>query len=75
MPRLPDGRLPLAGGMPMNIVVIGRGNVGRGLTELWRKAGHEVTALGRRGGDPSDAGVVVAAGPRPAISAAFGCGG
>jgi predicted dinucleotide-binding enzyme len=59
----------------MNIVVIGPGNAGRGLAAPWRKAGHEVTALGRRSGDPSDAGVVVAAGPRPAISAAFGCGG
>ena len=47
----------------MNIVVIGRGNVGGGLAALGRKAGHEVTALGP--------GVVVAV-PEPAISAALG---
>ena len=35
----------------MKIVVIGRGNVGGGLAALWHKAGHEVTALGRDGGD------------------------
>ena len=56
----------------MNIVVIGRGNVGGGLAALWRKAGHEVTALGRGGGDASGAGVVVVAVPGPAISAALG---
>jgi predicted dinucleotide-binding enzyme len=28
----------------MNIVVIGRGNVGGSPAGLWRKAGHEVTA-------------------------------
>jgi predicted dinucleotide-binding enzyme len=56
----------------MNIVVIGRGNAGRGLTALWRKAGHEVTALGRRDGDASGAGVVVVAVPGPAISAVLG---
>jgi 8-hydroxy-5-deazaflavin:NADPH oxidoreductase len=50
----------------MNIVVIGRGNVGRGLTALWRKAVHEGTALGRDGGDASDADVVVLAEPGPA---------
>jgi len=32
----------------MKIVTIGRGNVGGGLAALWRKAGHEVTELGRR---------------------------
>ena len=34
----------------MKIVTIGRGNVGGGLAALWRKAGHEVTVLGRDGG-------------------------
>ena len=33
----------------MNIVLTGRGSVGGGLTALWRKAGHEVTAVGRPG--------------------------
>ena len=55
----------------MNIVIIGRGNVGGGLAALWRKAGRQVTALGRRGGDASGAEVVVVAVPGPAISAAL----
>jgi len=54
----------------MNIVVIGRGNVGGGLAALWRKAGQEVTALDR-GGDASGAAVVVVAVPGPALSAAL----
>ena len=56
----------------MNIVVIGRGNVGGGLAALWRKAGHEVTALGRGGGDASGADVVVVAVPGHVISAVLG---
>jgi 8-hydroxy-5-deazaflavin:NADPH oxidoreductase len=56
----------------VNIVVTGPGNAGRGLAALWRKAGHEVTTLGRRGGNASGAEVVVAAVPGPAISAALG---
>jgi len=56
----------------MRIVTIGRGNVGGGLAALWRKAGHEVTALGRDGGDASDADVVLVAVPGPAVSAALG---
>jgi len=56
----------------MKIVVIGRGNVGGGLAGLWREAGHRVTALGRGGGDASDADVVVVAVPGPAISEALG---
>jgi predicted dinucleotide-binding enzyme len=55
----------------MSIVVIGRGNVGGGLAALRRKAGHEVTALGRGGGDASGSDVVVVAVPGPAISAAL----
>jgi predicted dinucleotide-binding enzyme len=72
MPRLPDGRLPLAGGIPVNIVVTGRGSNGGDLAALWCKAGHEVTAVGRGGGDASGADVVVAAEPGPVISAALG---
>ena len=56
----------------MNIVVIGRGNVGGGLAALWRKAGHDVTELGRGGGDASCADVIVVAAPGSAISAALG---
>jgi 8-hydroxy-5-deazaflavin:NADPH oxidoreductase len=55
----------------MNIVVIGRGKVGEGLAALRRKAGHEVTVLGRGAGAASDADVVVVAVPGPAISAAL----
>ena len=55
----------------MDIVVIGRGDVGGGLAALWRKAGHEVTELGRRGGDVSGAHVIVVAVPGSAISAAL----
>jgi len=55
----------------MKIVTIGRGNVGGGLAALWRKAGHQVTELGRGGGDASGAEVVVVAVPGPAISAAL----
>src|SRR5215475_5455636 len=39
----------------MRIVTIGRGNVGGGLAALWRKAGHEVSALGRDGVDATNA--------------------
>src|SRR5215472_11070121 len=56
----------------MKIVTIGRGSVGGGLATLWRKAGHEVTMLGRDGGDASDADVVLVAVPGPAVSAALG---
>jgi predicted dinucleotide-binding enzyme len=55
----------------MNIVVIGRGNVGGGLATLWADAGHETTALGREGGDASGADVVVVAVPGGAIDDAL----
>jgi 8-hydroxy-5-deazaflavin:NADPH oxidoreductase len=55
----------------MNIVVVGRGNVGGGLAALWENAGHEVTALGRDGGDASTADVVVVAVPKDAIADAL----
>ncbi|MBV8597375.1 MAG: dinucleotide-binding protein, partial [Actinobacteria bacterium] len=35
----------------MRVVTLGRGNVGGGLAELWRSAGHDVVELGREGGD------------------------
>ena len=56
----------------MNITVIGRGNVGRGLGERWARAGHTVTELGHDGGDASDADVVVVAVPSNAIAEALG---
>jgi 8-hydroxy-5-deazaflavin:NADPH oxidoreductase len=56
----------------MHIATIGRGNVGGGLARLWRKAGHEVTELGRDGGDVSAADVVFIAVPSGEIGAALG---
>jgi hypothetical protein len=56
----------------MNITVIGRGTVGRGLGERWARAGHTVTELGHDGGDASDADVVVVAVPSNAIAEALG---
>jgi 8-hydroxy-5-deazaflavin:NADPH oxidoreductase len=56
----------------MKITVIGRGNVGGGLAQLWRNAGHEVQELGRDGGDASDADVLLVAVPGPEIANALG---
>jgi predicted dinucleotide-binding enzyme len=56
----------------MKITVIGRGNVGGGLARRWRNAGHEVTELGREGGDASDADAVLLAVPSNAIGDALG---
>src|SRR5918999_4505170 len=58
-------------GAQMKIVVVGRGNVGGGLARLWTHAGHEVTALGKDGGDGSHADVVVIAVPGNAIEDAL----
>lgn len=55
----------------MNIAVIGRGNVGGGLAERWRVAGHDVQELGKDGGDVSSADVLVVAVPAGAIADAF----
>ena len=52
--------------------MIGRGNVGGALAQRWERAGHEVTALGRDGGDASDAEVVVVAVPGDSIAEALG---
>jgi predicted dinucleotide-binding enzyme len=56
----------------MNITVIGRGNVGGGLARRWERAGHNVTALGRDGGDAAGADAVLVAVPSNAISDALG---
>jgi predicted dinucleotide-binding enzyme len=56
----------------MKITVIGRGNVGGGLARFWRDAGHEVTELGKEGGDASDADVLLVAVPGRAIADALG---
>src|SRR2546423_8809625 len=55
----------------MRVTVVGRGNVGGGLADLWERAGHQVTRLGRDGGDVSDADVVLVAVPGGAIAEAF----
>ena len=47
----------------MRITVIGRGNVGGGLAERWERAGHDVTTIGRDGGDASGADAVLLAVP------------
>src|SRR6266850_5669361 len=55
----------------MRIVTVGRGNVGGGLADLWERAGHQVTRIGRDGGDVSDAEVVLMAMPGGAIAEAL----
>ena len=55
----------------MRITTYGRGNVGGGMAELWEKAGHRVTRLGREGGDVSDAEVVLLAVPGGAVAEAM----
>jgi 8-hydroxy-5-deazaflavin:NADPH oxidoreductase len=55
----------------MKITVIGRGNVGGGLARRWESAGHDVTALGRDGGDASGSDAVVVAVPSNAIDDAL----
>jgi 8-hydroxy-5-deazaflavin:NADPH oxidoreductase len=55
----------------MKIATVGRGNIGGGLGELWAKAGHEVTAIGREGGDVSSADAVLIAVPGAAVDAAL----
>jgi len=55
----------------MKITTIGRGNVGGGLAKLWQDAGHDVTELGREGGDCSGADAVLLAVPQTAIADAL----
>jgi predicted dinucleotide-binding enzyme len=55
----------------MRITVVGRGNVGGGLADLWERAGHQVVRLGRDGGDVSEAEVVLLAVPGDAIAEAL----
>lgn len=56
----------------MRVVTIGRGNVGGGLAELWRAAGHDVVELGRDGGDASGSDAVLLSVPSAAIADALG---
>jgi 8-hydroxy-5-deazaflavin:NADPH oxidoreductase len=55
----------------MKVTTIGRGNVGGGLGELWRRAGHEVTELGRDGGDCAGSDAVLLAVPQTTIAGAL----
>ena len=55
----------------MKVAVIGRGNVGGTLADLWERAGHEVTRIGREGGDVSDVDAVVVAVPGGAVAEAL----
>ena len=55
----------------MEIAVVGRGNVGGGLADLWEKAGHGLTRLGRDGGDVSQADAVLLAVPGAAVNSAL----
>jgi predicted dinucleotide-binding enzyme len=56
----------------VKVAVVGKGNVGGGLARLWERAGHEVTAFGKEGGDTSNADAVVVAVPSGAIADALG---
>jgi 8-hydroxy-5-deazaflavin:NADPH oxidoreductase len=47
----------------MKIATVGRGNIGGGLADKWEQAGHEVTRIGKDGGDVSDTDVVLVAVP------------
>src|SRR5919112_6240019 len=55
----------------MKVAVLGRGNVGGGLADLWEAAGHELTRIGREGGDVSNAEAVVVAVPGGTIARAL----
>jgi 8-hydroxy-5-deazaflavin:NADPH oxidoreductase len=55
----------------MKIAVVGRGNVGGGLADLWERAGHQVTRIGRNGGDVADVEAVLLAVPGDAVADAL----
>jgi hypothetical protein len=55
----------------VKIATIGKGNIGGGLAKLWRAAGHDVTEIGRDGGDASDADAILVAVPSGAIAEAL----
>jgi 8-hydroxy-5-deazaflavin:NADPH oxidoreductase len=55
----------------VKIAVIGKGNVGGGLGNLWEEAGHDVARIGREGRDVSDADAVLLAVPGGAVADAL----
>jgi 8-hydroxy-5-deazaflavin:NADPH oxidoreductase len=56
----------------MKVAVVGKGNVGGGLADLWERAGHDVTRIGSDGGDVSAADAVLIAVPGGAVADVFG---
>jgi 8-hydroxy-5-deazaflavin:NADPH oxidoreductase len=56
----------------VKVTTIGRGNIGGGLSELWRRAGHDVVEIGREGGDAAGSDVALLAVPQAAIADALG---
>jgi 8-hydroxy-5-deazaflavin:NADPH oxidoreductase len=56
----------------VKITTIGKGNIGGGLARRWERAGHDVNALGREGGDASDSDAVLVAVPSGEIDDALG---
>src|SRR5881394_693919 len=56
----------------MRITVIGKGNAGGRLARRWKAAGHDVTALGREGGDAAGGRYSL---PSPTASSASSVGG
>ena len=63
--------IAVTGNACLHVCCIGRGNIGGGLADLWERAGHQVTRLGRDGGDAGDADVVLLAVPGTAVEAAL----
>src|SRR4051794_9205092 len=55
----------------MRVAVVGRGNVGGGLADLWERAGHQVARIGRDGGDVADAEAVLLAVPGDRVASAL----
>jgi predicted dinucleotide-binding enzyme len=55
----------------MKVAVVGRGNVGGGLADKWERAGHDVTRIGKEGGDVSYADAVLIAVPGGAVAEAL----
>jgi len=55
----------------MKITTIGKGTIGGTLARLWTSAGHEVTQLGRDGGDATEADVVLLAVPSDSVPTAL----
>ncbi len=55
----------------MKIATVGKGNVGGGLADRWEKAGHEVTRIGKEGGDVSGVDAVLVAVPGGAVAEAL----